>query len=335
MPLIRDRNAVLEVFDRAARRQWVIPAFCAENPTTIEAVLTAAREHARRIKEPRLPVILAITNQYAHRSQSVYYTHTRRWDIGLRRFMADIEILTDQMSPFSQLNVMVLLDHTQWDADAELLTWDLRPFSIIMYDASGLPFDENIKRTAQFVEQHGREIVIEGACDEILDAGESSPDNALATPEKTQCYLQQTGVDFVVVNLGTEHRAGSANLTYHGGLARRISTLTGPKLVLHGASSVGGDQIKWLFHDGIAKVNIWTALERDSSPALLEEMLRQAAKITGPTKARELLEQGLLGPKADITSQPQLSHYTTTWRQDIIFQQMKDIAGHYFNLWCM
>ncbi len=333
MPLVCERSDVLDIFAQAARRQWVIPAFCAENPTTVEAVFAAAQEHAQYLHEPQLPVILAITNQYAHRRQSVHYTHTQRWDIGLKRFMSDIRILTDISSPFSQLKVMMLLDHTQWDTDAELLTWDLQPFAIIMYDASGLPFEENIQKTAQFVKQHGRDIVIEGACDEILDAGTSTAGEDLATPEKTLRYVQATGADFVVVNLGTEHRAGSANLTYHGDLARRISALIGPKLVLHGTSSVGSDQIKKLFQDGIVKVNIWTTLERDSTPALLEEMLRHAAKIAGPAKAQNLLEQDLLGPSADIKSPPQLSHFTTTWRQDIIFQQMKAIARRYYNLW--
>ena len=332
MPLILDRNKVLDIFTEAAHKKWVIPTFNSENLTTTEAILSAAFEYSRKINLPDLPVTIGITNQYSHRSQSVYYTHTRLWDIGLKLFLADIEVLTGKGSPFEKLNVMIHLDHTQWDSDKPLLEWDMNMFSMIMYDASALPFDENIKLTAQFIEKHGHNIVIEGACDEIVDAtGDTRSD--LTTPEQAIKYLNQTSADFIVANLGTEHRASAADLKYHGDMARKISKLTGTKLVLHGTSSVGNDQIKNLFDDGIAKVNIWTILERNSSPVLFEDMVRNASKVTGKEKAEAMKQSGLLGDKADKNSQASLSHYTTVYRQDIVFNEMKKIVLDYLKLW--
>jgi len=332
MPLVLDRQHVLDVYARAAEDRWVVPTFCTENLTTTEAVLSAAAEYGGRIGRLDVPVTIAITNQYAHRSQSVYYTHTRRWDIGLKLFLADLQVLTASGSPFAGLNVMVHLDHTQWDNDAELLGWDMKQFSMIMYDASALPLDENIKKTAKFVEKHGHEIVVEGACDEIVDAaGDQRSD--LTSPEAAERYFRETGVDYIVANLGTEHRASAADLKYHGDLARRISVRTGPKLVLHGTSSVGQEQIGNLFADGIAKVNIWTCLERDSSPSLLADMVANAAKVAGSQRCAQLLDAGLLGPNADTTGKHSLSHCTTTYRQEIVFEEMKRIALDYFRLW--
>lgn len=332
MPLVLDRQHVLDVYANAAENGWVVPTFCSENLTTTEAILAAAKQYADEIGRADIPVTIAITNQYSHRSQSVNYTHTRRWDIGLRLFLAELEILAGGNSPYSKLNVMVHLDHTQYDSDQLLLKWDMNRFSMIMYDASALPFEQNIEKTARFVEQHGDEIVIEGACDEIVDAtGDEKSD--LTTPQAAEEYLRKTGVDYIVANLGTEHRASAADLKYHGDLARKISRITGPKLVLHGTSSVGAEQIKNLFSDGIAKVNIWTCLERDSSPALFSDMLENAAKIVGPEKCAKLRDAGLLGEKADLQSRPALSHYTTTYRQGIIFEEMKKIAMGYFRLW--
>jgi fructose-bisphosphate aldolase class II len=227
---------------------------------------------------------------------------------------------------------MVHLDHTQWDSDKELLGWDMNRFSMIMYDASTLPFQQNIEKTAAFVEENADQIVIEGACDEIVDAtGEEKSE--LTSPESAEQYIQKTGVDHIVANLGTEHRASSAELKYHGDLARQISEVTGPRLVLHGTSSVGSNQLKNLFQDGIAKVNIWTTLERDSSPVLFEDMVENAAKIIGSEKTKKMIKADLLGKKVDKESSPALSHYTTTYRQEIIFNKMKDIATSYFNLW--
>jgi len=334
MPLVLDRQQVLDVYARAAEDRWVVPTFCTENLTTTEAVLSAAREYADRIGRRDVPVTIAITNQYAHRSQSVYYTHTRKWDIGLKLFLADLQVLTASGSPFAGLNVMVHLDHTQWDSDAELLGWDMKQFSMIMYDASTLPFDENIKKTAEFVEKRGHQIVVEGACDEIVDAV-GDEQSQLTSPEAAERYFRETGVDYVVANLGTEHRASAADLKYHGDLAHRISQRTGPRLVLHGTSSVGAEQIGSLFADGIAKVNIWTCLERDSSPALFADMLANAAKVAGPQRCDQLLDAGLLGQNADTTGQHSLSYYTTTYRQEIVFEEMKRIAFDYFELWYM
>lgn len=332
MPLILDRNKVLDIYGKAAEKKWVIPTFNTENLTSTEAILAATLDYSRRINQPDIPVTIGITNLYSHRSQSVYYTHTRQWDIGLRLFLSDMDILTGKGSPYEKLNVMIHLDHTQWDSDRELLKWDMNRFSMIMYDASSLPFDENIKLTARFIEKQKNKIVIEGACDEIVDAT-GDQRSELTTPAQADKYLRQTGADFIVANLGTEHRASAADLKYHGEMAREISRLTGPKLVLHGTSSVTNDQIGNLFNDGIAKVNIWTILERNSAPVLFEDMLRNAAKITGKEKADELFWSELLGKKADLISKASLTHYTTVYRQDIVFNEMKKIVDAYLKLW--
>lgn len=332
MPLIIERKEVLDIYKDAARKKWVIPTFNSENLTTTEAILSAALEYSNKIGQQNIPVTIGITNQYNHRSQSVYYTHTRRWDIGLRLFLADIEILTGKGSPFEDLKVLIHLDHAQWNTDKPLFEWDMNRFSMIMYDASSLPFEENIKLTAEFIEKNRHNIVIEGACDEIVDATGDKRSN-LTTPEQAVKYLNQTGADFIVANLGTEHRASTSDLKYHGEIAREISKLTGTKLVLHGTSSVGNDQIKNLFDDGIAKVNIWTILERNSSPVLFEDMVRNASKVVGKDMTEKLIKSQYLGSKVDRTNKASLSHYTTLYRQDIVFNEMKNIVLGYLNLW--
>ncbi|MEN8230218.1 MAG: class II fructose-bisphosphate aldolase [Bacteroidota bacterium] len=332
MPLILDREEVLDVYKKAGQSGWVIPTFNSENLTTTEAILTAALEYSRTIEQPDIPVTIGITNQYSHRSQSVNYTRTKQWDIGLKLFLADIGVLTGKGSPFEDLNVMIHLDHAQWDNDKPLLQWDMNMFSMIMYDASALPFEENIKLTSQFVADHGHQIVIEGACDEIVDATGEERSN-LTTPDEAKRYLNQTGVDFIVANLGTEHRASAADLKYHGDLARQIRREVGTKMVLHGTSSVANDQVRDLFTDGIAKVNIWTTLERDSAPVLFEEMVSSASKVIGSEKTGEMIQRGLLGNSVNRTFQASLTHYTTLYRQEIIFTEMKRIVLGYLHLW--
>lgn len=332
MPLILDRKNVLDVFAEAQNRKWVLPTFNAENLTTVEAILEAVKEYGEIIGVEDLPIIIGITNNYSHRPQSVYYTHTRKWDIGLRLFLSEISILTSPESPYGKLKVMVHLDHIQWDDDKELLEWSMKQFSSIMYDASTLPFEKNKYETAAFVEKNKDIIVIEGACDEISSA-DGSEKNNITTPDMAEDYYNKTGVDIVVANLGTEHRASASVLQYRGDIAQQINKRIGTHLCLHGTSSVSLDKVAKLFNDGICKVNIWTALERDSTPMLFENMLTNASKVVGTEKAKELFSEQLLGEKANYIAPLSIDYFTTTYRQEIIFQKMKNIVKNYLKTW--
>jgi fructose-bisphosphate aldolase class II len=332
MPLILDREHVLDVFAEAYDRKWVLPTFNVENLTTVEAILEAAKEYGKTIGLEDLPIIIGITNNYSHRPQSVYYTQTRKWDIGLRLFLSDLSILASSESPYEKLKVMVHLDHVQWDDDKELLDWSMKQFSSIMYDASTLPFEKNTINTTAFVKKNKDKIVIEGACDEISSA-DGFDKNDLTTPEMAEYYYKQTGVDIVVANLGTEHRASSSELQYRGDVACQIRERIGTHLCLHGTSSVSMEKLARLFDDGVCKVNIWTALERDSTPMLFKDMLTNAAKVVGVEKAKQFLSEELLGEKADYKSPLSIDFYTTTYRQVLVFKKMKNIITNYLNTW--
>lgn len=332
MPIVTGRKQVLDIYHEAERNKWVLPCFCSENLTTTEAILAATKEYGDERGSVDLPIIVAITNQYDHRTQSAYYTHTRRWDIGLKLFLEDLKILSDKGTPYEYLRVMVHLDHTQFDDDAELLSWDMRAFSSIMFDASKVPFENNIKLTRQFVKEHGEQIVIEGACDEIVDAtGNAKSD--LTTAERAQEYFAGTGVDLIVANLGTEHRASATNLQYYGDHAKEIKEKIGTRIVLHGASSVPEGQIASLIEDGVCKVNLWTALERDSSPVLFKSLVENASKVAGKKTVEELRKMGLLGTYCSSAENISIEFFTTEYRQNIIFNEMKRIVNKYLRLW--
>lgn len=329
MPIITGRKNVLAIYEEAAKRKWVLPCLCSENQTTTEAILTAAEEFALDNHYDRIPVIVAITNQYDHRTQSTYYSNVRRWDIGLELFRNDIEILSKN---FPHVDVLIHLDHCQHDQDAELLDSNLSMYSSVMYDASNLPLEENIRKTRAYVERKGDEIVIEGACDEIVDAT-GGEHNDITTADKCEDYLKRTGVDIVVANLGTEHRASGKNLHYYADAANAIRERIGHKICLHGTSSVSNDQIQHLYGDGVCKVNIWTAIERDSAPALLEFMVKNAAKCGGPAMEKKLVEQGYLTKEHQTGEDTSLQYFTSTARQNVIFESMKKIVRSYFDMW--
>ena len=329
MSLITDRKQVLELYSEASENNWVLPAFNSENLTSTEAILAAVKEFGKSMGRENLPIIIGITVNYGHRSQAVLYSHTRQWELGLKLFMSDLELLVTKDSPYGKLRVMVHLDHIQPEINEDFLNhWDMSRFSSIMYDASALSLKENISETAAFVDKNKDRILIEGACDEI----NVSADN-FTTPEIAEDYFRGTGVDIVVANLGTEHRADAATLQYRDELARQITQRIGGRLCLHGTSSVSKKNLTELFHDGIRRVNIWTALERDTSPVLFRDMLENASKVVSPELAGKWVLSGLLGHKVDQSSSLSLDYFTTTYRQNIIFEEIKKVVISYLEMW--
>ena len=332
MSILRDVEQVRECYRDAGKKGWVLPCICSENLTTTEAVLAAAEDFRVEHGLKELPIILAMTCRYDHRSQATNYTHTRQWETGLKLFTNDIKTLAEDGGPFRHLQVMMHLDHIQHDLDTELLEGNLHDYASIMYDASTLPFNENIQKTSAFVKKRGREILIEGACDEIVDAT-GIVRNALTTPENARRYCEETAADLIVANLGTEHRATGKQLHYYGEISQQIKAVIGSRIVLHGTSSVPNNQVRLLYGDGVCKVNIWTALERDSSPVLFTEMVRNARKVADENTVEQLVKDGLLTDQANPSEPVSIAYFTTLYRQTIVFEAMKKNVRDYLNMW--
>jgi len=330
--IISKREDVLSLYKEAAQKGWVLPCICSENQTTTEAILQAAQDFGKTKGIKNVPVIIAITCNYDHRTQAKYYTSTRNTDVGLKLFTDDIKALAGEGGPYEDVRVMIHLDHIQFDNDKSIYEDDLSVYSSIMYDASALPFDENIKSTAEFVKKRGHELLVEGACDEIVDAT-GTQRNDLTTPENAKKYLEQTSCDLIVANLGTEHRATGKELKYYTDLAKEIKKAIGEKIVLHGTSSVTNDQVTGLFADGVCKVNIWTALERDASPDLFADMVRHACETAGPDAVKKLVDEGYLTPKCLTGKKASISYFTTTYRQEIMFNRIREMVTEYLQMW--
>ncbi len=330
MPIVLGKDQVVELYRAAAERRWVVPTFCAENQTTIEAVLAACQAKAEQLGV-RVPVTIAMTGRYSHRAQAVHYAGSRNPETGLRLFLGDCEVLARPDGDYPDVDVLTHFDHGQYDDDAAWLDGDLSRFSSVMFDASHAPWQVNLEATAGFVARHGAEVLVEGAADEIVDAtGEVRGE--LTSPERAVEFVERTGVDMVVANLGTEHRASASDLRYVPEAARAISGRIGPRLVLHGASSVPVPQLASLFDDGVCKVNIWTTLERDTSPLLLRAMLKNADAVAG-SAAVELSDEGLLGPHVPLSGPADIEYFTSSWRNHVVLGGMQRIVASYLDLW--
>ena len=264
MPLVTDPIEVEEIYDRLREREVCLPGFCTESFQTTEAIIRSMHQLGHEYGVASPPAIIAFTGTYPYRPQAVNYTLTRNHLLGARAIMQDIKLFMSDDSPYRDLRVMIHIDHGQPDTDGTLLE-DLADIATVMFDCSMHPFEENIRRTAMFVEKNRKTVRVEGAVDEVSVTGTTTLTD-LTTVEMAERFVRETGAYLIVPNLGTEQQSTENKAVYDAARAREISAAVGKRIVLHGTSGVREKDLKNLPRDGVVRTNIWTALEKAGLP---------------------------------------------------------------------
>ena len=326
MSLIADASQVREVYDEVRECGAALLNVNPEGPRGIEACLRAAKSVGERVGADDLPIILSICGVYHGRPQITLYTSLGDALYGFDCWASQIAFYTDPAGPFGKIRVLTHLDHGQPDGDAEILENRLERLSSVMFDASALPFAENIARTAAYVARHHDDTVIEGCVDEIFESGTGEQKNQITTVAQAKRFVEQTGVDLIVPNLGTEHRASARELRYHAEEAQALRDAVGKILVLHGTSSLSPEDFGRLKDDGIVKVNLWTAVEKAGAQAAVRHAIEELGNIYTEEELRELAEQGFVGARyfepdyladvADGRLYPKLAQFGEVARRD-------------------
>jgi fructose-bisphosphate aldolase class II len=326
MALICEASQAREVIAEARERGVALINLNPESPRGIEACLRAAKHLGEKIGADDLPLFLSICGVYHGRPQIRVYTSLDDPLFGFDAWLHDIEFYADLDGPFGHIRVLTHLDHGQPDGDAEILGRRLAKLSSVMFDASALPFEENIEATARYVERFREQVVVEGAVDEIFESGTGEQKNQITTVEQAKRFVEETGADLIVPNLGTEHRASARELRYHGDQARAISSAVGKILVLHGTSSLSPQDFTRLKDDGIMKVNIWTAVEKAGAHAAVRKALDELGNTFTENELRDMADRGTIGPRyfepayrdqaCEGRLYPKLGHFAEAVRRD-------------------
>jgi fructose-bisphosphate aldolase class II len=298
MPLIADYAAVKEIYQQAAELGVGLPVFCAEDRETLEAILASALELGREIGVEDLPIVPAWTCRYPPRSQMSLLTACGEPVLGVQLMFSDLQAFTGPSSPYRRLRVLPHLDHAFPWLDGDVLNGFADRFASVMCDASEKPFEENVRLTAHYVEQVRGRVIVEGAVDEIYSAGSQKQQNLPTTVAQATRFLRETGVDLLVPNVGTEHRATSHQARYLPERAREISAAVGRILCLHGTSSVSQRDLGRLPGDGFIKINVYTTLAVHGGQALARQVLNNVGNIFDESQLQELVRDGLLDERA-------------------------------------
>lgn len=335
MPLITDYREVREVYQAAAELSVALPAFCTEDRETVEAILASALEFGKEIGVDDLPVVPAWTSRYPPRGQMKLLAACGDPVLGTRLMLSDLEAMTSGTSPYCKLRVLPHLDHAFPWLDGDIMEAFADHFASIMCDASEKPFDENIRMTAEYVDKVRGRVVVEGAVDEIFESGGLGAKNELTTVDQARRFQSMTGVDIIVPNVGTEHRATADHVRYYSDRAREISAVVGKVMCLHGTSSVKPEDLPRLADDGFVKINIYTTLAVHGGQAVARTVLANIGSMFNESQLRELVADGVLGGsvlsgKAEL--RPKLSIVANPPRRDAWFAAVKEKCKEFLKI---
>jgi fructose-bisphosphate aldolase, class II len=133
----------------------------------------------------------------------------------------------------------------------------------VMYDASELPYQENIRVTAEIARWcHDRGIWVEAELGEI--GGKNGVHSPLARtdPDEAAAFTAATGVDALAVAVGSSHAMLTRDAVLDLGLIERIGHAVSVPLVLHGSSGVPDRDLAAAVRAGMTKINIATQLNK-------------------------------------------------------------------------
>ena len=258
-----------EMFKRAVKGGYAIPAFNFNNLEQLQAIITAA-------SETKSPVILQVSKGARAYANPI-----------LLRYMAEGAVEYAKSLGCNHPEIVLHLDHGD---SFELVKGcvDLG-FSSVMIDGSSLPYEENIELTKKCVE-YARQFdvtveaelgVLAGVEDEV-----SSEESHYTRPEEVIDFSTRTGCDSLAISIGTSHGAykfkpEQCTVNEQGILVppplrfdvlKEVSKrLPGFPIVLHGSSSVPQEYVKMINEHGGKMPN---------AIGVPEEQLRQAAKLS-------------------------------------------------------
>lgn len=142
-------------------------------------------------------------------------------------------------------------------------------FNSVMFDGANLPFEENVRQTAEIVRiARAAGVDVEAELGKVGDTGfgggegtgEADPD-VFTDVEESAEFIARTGVDALAIAIGNLHGRYVATPKLNIDRLKEIAQRNNLPLVLHGGSGTSEEDFKSCIHNGISKINVATALQ--------------------------------------------------------------------------
>ena len=237
MPFINGKT----MLDHAFQNGYGVGAFSAHNAETVLAIFEAAAEE-------KAPIMIQV-------GQKVIQT------LG----MEALKGLIDTYEKEFDVPVAIHLDHSrQFEQTMQAVQMG---FQSVMFDGSGLSFEENTATTKKVVDiaralgigSEGEIGKIGGTEDDITV---DEKDALITTTEEAVAFVEATDVDYLAVSIGTAHGIYKETPNLRFERLKEIVEAVQRPVVLHGGSDVPDEQVQRAISLGIAKINVDTELRQ-------------------------------------------------------------------------
>jgi ketose-bisphosphate aldolase len=241
-----------EIMDPAFKQRYGVAAFNAVDDITMDGLIRAA-------EAARSPLIIQISVKTVH-----------FWGVEV------VKDMFTNMAGRVSVPVTLHLDHCPDPSVAE--TCLNAGWNSVLFDGSGLSYDENFEKTLAIVEMANKtgasvegELVAVGG---VEDGVGSEQEGDLLPIEKEIEFIKETGIYCYAPPIGTAHGFYKAAPTIRYERIKDLVEATQMPMVLHGGSGLSDDVFTRLISLGAAKVNISTDLKKtfaDGFRTYLEE----------------------------------------------------------------
>ena len=179
-----------DMFSRAVKSGWAVPAFNFNNLEQLQAIITAS-------SELRSPVILQVSKgarKYANAT--------------LLRYMAEGAVQFAKELGCNHPEIVLHLDHG--DSFELCKSCVDLGFSSVMIDGSSLRYEENIALTKKVVDYaHQYDVTVEGELGVLAGVEDevAAEESHYTRPEEVIDFSTRSGVDSLAISIGTSHGA--------------------------------------------------------------------------------------------------------------------------------
>ncbi|MFF2752083.1 ketose-bisphosphate aldolase [Kitasatospora sp. NPDC058048] len=164
-------------------------------------------------------------------------------------------------------------------------------FTSVMFDASVLPYEENVRATAEVVRRcHAAGVWVEAELGEVGGKDGVHAPGVRTDPAEAAAFVAAAGVDALAVAVGTSHAMLTRDAALDFELIGRLRRAVPVPLVLHGSSGVADGDLTAAVEAGMTKVNIATHLNQVFSTAVRRALADDARLVDtrrylGPARA--------------------------------------------------
>jgi fructose-bisphosphate aldolase, class II len=151
-------------------------------------------------------------------------------------------------------------------------------FGSVMFDASSLPYDQNVAATAGVTRWcHDRGLWAEAELGEIGGKDGVHSPTARTDPSAAAGYVAATGVDALAVAVGSSHAMLTRDAVLDLDLIAALRAAVPVPLVLHGSSGVPDEGLAAAVAAGMTKINVATQLNKVFTAAVRARLAADAA----------------------------------------------------------